>query len=125
MMRKTGIALLLLSFLVAATQPLQAQTRSRRVQAVAASSSALREATGSPTTTATTRPRVSGDRQRTTDRETIAQEEPRASKRSGARRWPWMVLSTGIAIGVGSIGARRGSCTPSRGVILEQPRADW
>ena len=54
-----------------------------------------------------------------TNRENLERRE--SEPRRSGRRWPWL-LGTGIAIGIGSIAAGTGSCTPSRDVIRSRPR---
>ena len=105
MMRKFTVFALLFPILLGLTVSVGSQTRPRRVT--------------QPTNTSLA-----------PSSETLAQERQRATRtqtpeiREGARResrWPGILLNTGLAIGMGHIG-HGGSCSPSRGSILNGPR---
>jgi hypothetical protein len=107
-MRKFTILALLFPVLFAMTVPVGSQTRPRRVNQLVNSSAPSNSEAG-----AQERPRA-----------TSATSERPAPIREGTRResrWPGMLLSTGLAIGLGRIG-HGGSCSPSRGTILSGPR---
>jgi hypothetical protein len=107
-MRKFTILALLFPVLFAMTVPVGSQTRPRRVNQLTESSA----------------PSNSEARAQERPRATSATSERTTPVREGARResrWPGMLLSTGLAIGLGRIGHGT-ACSPSRGAILSGPR---
>lgn len=104
-MRKFTTLALLLPILFALTVSVGSQTRPRRVNQPANTSS------------------LSNSEARTQERQR-AISEPKPAVREGVRResrWPGILLGTGISIGAGRIG-HGSSCSPSRGVLLGGPR---